>query len=185
MGAASLSTAGLQALFDVAAAIGARPEWLYKLIHFETAGTFDPLIRNYAGSSGRGLIQFMDATAKGLGYAGSADLVDRHPTVEGQLRGPVLAYFKTMGMPYKTPQDLYMTVFLPKYRKAAADTVIYQGEPEKQATFRRYNPGIKTVGDYVRKVEGKIPEIGGWVPVAAAGLVGLVLLKILGAKKNA
>src|SRR5690625_4614109 len=43
------------------------PSWLMACMAFESARTFRPDIRNAAGSGATGLIQFMPATARGLG----------------------------------------------------------------------------------------------------------------------
>ena len=140
------------ALRDVAARLGVPTDWLAAVIHFETAGTWNPQIKN-PNSSARGLIQFLDRTAQDLGYSSAVDLVTKHPTIESQLRGPVLKYFLKMGPPFKTKQELWFSVFLPKYKRASLDTVIYHDDPAKQAAFRRANPGIRTVGDYYHKLE--------------------------------
>jgi len=50
----------------VAQRIGVDPNDLASIISFETSGTFSPSIKN-PNSSGTGLIQFMEKTAKGLG----------------------------------------------------------------------------------------------------------------------
>jgi hypothetical protein len=134
---------------EVAKAAGiANPEWLSNVISFETGGTWSTTIKNPL-SSGRGLIQFINDTARWLGYADSLDLVNRNPTVEAQLRGPVLQYFKKMRPSgYPTEQSVYMGVFYPKYMSAPltkafpADTVAS-------------NPGIRIVADYVAKVRLK------------------------------
>lgn len=147
-----LSPSELQALNDVAGKLGVPPNWLAAVINFETAGTWNPQIKN-PNSSARGLIQFLDATAKRMGYESALDLVTKHPTIESQLRGPVLKYFLGIAPKFKSKQDLWFAVFLPRYRSSPHDTVIYAEDPAKQAVFRRANPGVVTVGDYYRKLE--------------------------------
>lgn len=165
------------ALRDVAAALGVPPGWLYAVINFETAGTWDPAIKN-PRSSARGLIQFMDATAQGMGYRDSADLVTKHPTIEAQLRGPVLKYFQPW-KPFHTEQEFYFSVFLPKYRRASLDTVIFENAPDTQAKFRAANPGIKTVGDYYHKLRAAFAKVsGGKPPGTALGAVALLALAV-------
>jgi len=148
----NLSPLEIEALRSVATRLGVRPDWLAAVINFETAGTWNPQIKN-PHSSARGLIQFIDATAKDLGYASALDLVQKHPTIESQLKGPVLKYFLRQGGKFGTKQELWFAVFLPKYKKAPLDTVIFAEDLAKQAAFRRANPGIKTVGDYYHKLE--------------------------------
>lgn len=179
-----LSLSQVGALLEVAARLDVPAEWLYRIIDFESAGTWDPKIRNKAGSSARGLIQFMDSTAKGMGYAGgSAQLVEEHPTVESQLLGPVYRYLSTW-KPFKDRKDFYFSIFLPKYRKSALTTVIYADEPARQALFRRQNPGIKTVGDYYARVQGLVNKAAaaagsGAVVIVALGIVAVVAYRAL------
>ncbi|MDH5823441.1 LysM peptidoglycan-binding domain-containing protein [Luteimonas sp. RD2P54] len=56
--------AGVEAMAE---RLGAQPEHLLAVMSFETGGSFDPGQRNMAGSGATGLIQFMPATARGLG----------------------------------------------------------------------------------------------------------------------
>lgn len=137
----------------VANMLQVNPNYLYRLIKFES--NFKPNAKN-PYSSARGLIQFIDSTAKGMGYASSADLVAQHPTIEEQLQGPVFAYLNQYA-PFPTEQSLYMSVFYPKARNWA----LSQPFPEY---VRKVNPGIKTVGDYVNKVRRK----GGNIIIQAA-----------------
>lgn len=182
-GPVNLSAADLDALKYVAEKLGVPTDWLTAVINFETAGTWNPRIKNPL-SSGRGLIQFMDATSRALGYRDSLDLVAKHPTIQSQLRGPVLKYFQQWKEPAKDKQDFYFRVFLPEMRKAPLDTVIYAGQPVKQAAFRKANPGIETVGDYYRKLESRFAKFqetakkGGGIVVALA-IIGLFLGRFL------
>lgn len=145
--------------------------WLVNLIRFETAGTFDPKIKN-PGSSARGLIQFMDATAKDLGYADSLDLVERNPTVSGQLLGPVREYLDRY-RPFPTEQSLYMSVFYPRARDWPLDA-------EFPAWVRNANPGIRTVRDYVDKVRRSGGSVGGLMLAAFIVAAATILLKTRG-----
>lgn len=132
------------ALQDVAAALGVAPDSLKKLIAFESG--FNPSATNkFTGA--RGLIQFMPATARSLGFKDANDLVDRFPDAEGQLRGPVLQYLKKFA-PFNSAQSLYMAVFYPAFRDVPPDTVFSD-------SVKKVNPGISTVQDYINKVEKK------------------------------
>jgi hypothetical protein len=124
--------------------IGVDKEWLWNLINFESG--WNPKIKNPL-SSARGLIQFMDSTAQELGYYNSQDLIDKNPTIESQLWGPVWKYLKQY-MPFNTEQSLYMAIFYPKARTWSLDT-------EFPDSVKKVNPGIVTVGDYVNKVRKK------------------------------
>ena len=61
-------------MIDVAIRLGVNPDHLMACMAFETGpkSRFLPSARNAAGSSGTGLIQFMAATAKGLGTTTTA-----------------------------------------------------------------------------------------------------------------
>jgi len=169
----------LQALKDVASRLKVPPAWLAAVINFETAGTWDPQIKN-PNSTARGLIQFLDKTAQGLGYESALDLVQKHPTIESQLRGPVLKYFLKAGGNFPTKQALWFTVFLPRYKNAPMGTVIYADDLAKQAQFRRANPGIKTVGDYYHKLE-KLFEGAkiNLIPAVAILAIGFVVIRVI------
>lgn len=165
-----------------ASRIGVDPSWLAGLIEFESGGRWDPAIRN-PYSSARGLLQWLDATARGLGYASSLDLVSRNPTIDAQLRGPVVAYLAPLG-PFPSLQSLAMAVFYPAFRTAPADTVF-------PSNVRAANPGIRTVADYVSKVAAKIvpwpggaapspaPIVPSWALLIGALLAAAVLVSVL------
>lgn len=137
-----------EAIIQVSRQLGiTNPEWLVKLIGFETADTYDPMKKNPT-SSARGLIQFMDSTARDMGYRDSLELVTRYPAFVSQLYYPVEIYLRTY-RPFPTETSLYMAVFYPKYRKAPMN----QQFPDR---VQRANPGIRTVGDYVSKVSRRM-----------------------------
>lgn len=73
----------------MAGRLDTQPEYLLAVMSFETGGSFAPDQRNFAGSGATGLIQFMPATARGLGT--STDALAQMNSVE-QLRF-VEAYF--------------------------------------------------------------------------------------------
>lgn len=150
-----------QIIQEVAKFLNVNWEWLYNLINFETAGTFSPSVKN-PRSSARGLLQFRDSTARKMGFRDSLDLVNKYPSFEGQMWGPVVQYLKPM-RPFPTEQSLYMAVFRPVNRTSPLDTVF----PEN---VQKVNPGIVTVGDYVSKVNRQKGAVKG------GGLVGLLLI---------
>jgi len=177
---AALTTAQLQALDEVSAKLGMNnPKWLEYLIQYETGGTFNPLEKNPL-SSARGLIQFMNSTAKNMGYRDSLDLVEKHPEFISQLKGPVYEYLKPYA-PYKSEYELNMAVFFPAARKYSPSTSfesiyrdLYGGDWRKHySRFQAGNPGINSPQDYmdrVKKNTGRVPvrEIGGLVAIALA-----------------
>lgn len=157
-----LSNADRAVFYDVAEKLYIRdPQWLIDLVDFETGGTFLPSIKNPL-SSARGLIQFIDSTARDLGYADSLDLVQKNPTITEQMMGPVFDYLRQYS-PYNDEFQLYMAVFFPAARKYTASTPfsrIYQdlygtSWQTKYNNFIRSNPGILAPQDYVNRLKKK------------------------------
>jgi len=147
------------ALDSLAANLGIPSLWLDRLLSFESG--FNPLARNPI-SGARGLIQFTNTTARGMGYASADDLVSKFPSASAQLAGPVFAYLNPL-RPFPTEQSLYMAVFYP----AARNWPLVRAFP---AAVRAVNPGIITVSDYVRRVK-RIPPaaiVAGILLVAGA-----------------
>lgn len=150
MSAPTLTQAQARALAYSAQLLGVPAAWLSDLINFESG--FNPLARNRI-TGARGLIQFMPATAAGMGFPGSRsiadgsptaadNLVEKYPSIESQLE-MVVQYLAPM-KPFPTVQSLNMAVFYPKFRNVAPTTVF----PD---SVQKANPGIKTVADYVRR----------------------------------
>lgn len=129
----------LVAFFDVASDLRvAKPKHLWGLIQFESG--WNPLSKN-PGSSARGLIGFMDSTARYMGFADSSDLIYQYNTIESQLRGPVKQYLGKFS-PFDNDQELYMSVFYPRARN-------WPESQEFPPKVQDANPGIVTVGDYL------------------------------------
>lgn len=124
-------------LLRTARRLGVRPTWLANLIHFESQ--WNPQAKNpWSGASG--LIQFMPATARGLGTTVEAlrgmTAAQQWPYVE--------AYLRPFRGKLKTQHDLFMAVFYPK--------AIGRGPDYRfSARVAAQNPGIFTAGDYTRK----------------------------------
>jgi hypothetical protein len=164
-------------IVKVCKALDIPPEWLYKLISFESH--WDPLAKagipfnkakvdagTEAPRFARGLIQFIDSTARDLGYTSADNLVERNPTIDDQLMFPVLQYLKKYA-PFPTEQSFYLSVFYPAARNWPASKVF----PD---SVRAANPGIKCPADYVNKVKGGNSTV--FVAIAA----GLLFVKIAG-----
>ena len=124
---------------------GVKPETLVGIIQNESG--WNPTIHNPT-SSAKGLIQFMDATAKGMGYASSQDLVNQYPDIDSQLDGPVRDYY-ALYRPYNSDAAFILATFYPAWRNKPLDTVM----PDN---VRAANPGLDTLGDYVSRVQKKI-----------------------------
>lgn len=142
---AMLSSSEAAALATASGALGIPSDWLFAAINHESH--WRPDIKN-PRSSARGLLQWIDSTAKGLGYAGSADLVAKNPTIESQLLGPVVAYLKQYS-PIQSLDDLGAVIFYPSYRGRLDDPL-----PDSVQTA---NPGIVTLRDYTRKYLSSTP----------------------------
>lgn len=159
------------ALNEVSQELGIKPADLRALISFESS--WNPAAKN-PKSSARGLLQFIDSTAKGLGYKDSADLVAKNPTAEAQLLGPVRKYLKQY-TPFPSPQSLYMAVFYPAAR-------YWEPSREFPEKIKKVNPGIKTPLDYVKYVQRRIntkkKTLGG------LGAVVFVLAAVIILKKD-
>lgn len=97
-------------LIRVAGVIGTTPDNLMACLAFESGETFRPDVRNAAGSSAVGLIQFMPDTAKFLGTSTEALAA---MTAEAQL-----AYVEKYFLPYAGRlaelDDLYMAILWPR-----------------------------------------------------------------------
>lgn len=91
--------------------IGLNADNLMCCMAFETGQTFDPAKKNLAGSSGTGLIQFMRATAEGMG---TTTALLAAMTAEKQL-GWVFKYFKAFGNDFSkwSLEDTYMAILYP------------------------------------------------------------------------
>lgn len=141
--------------------------WVMACIAFESAESFSASVRNQAGSGAVGLIQFMPATARGLGTT-PEDLEDMSATSQ-------LVYVQRYFEPYKdrirSLADMYMAILMPRYIGAAGDAVIFADG----TTAYRQNSGLDansdgkiTVDEAVDRVRRKLargwqPEFGGFV----------------------
>lgn len=133
-----VSSSLAQEIVNVATRLGFDPAWLANLINFETGGTFSPNAKN-PYSSATGLIQFMEATAKGLGTT-TTQLAKMSAV---QQMAYVEKYLKPYAGRIREPVDLAMAVFYP--------AAIGKGEGYTfSAAVQKVNPGIKTAGDYLR-----------------------------------
>lgn len=175
-----LSTRDYHTFHSVASKLRIKnPEWLVDLVNFESG--FNPKATNLAGSGAKGLIQFMPPTARGLGYADSQDLINKHPTIKSQLEGPVYRYLKPYA-PFNTEAELYLAVFLPVARKYPTSTPfskIYNDHygssgPSRYKVFERQNPGIKTPQDYINFVKKK--KVVRIVVKGGIGLIGVFMI---------
>lgn len=127
--------------------------WLMACIAFESGESFSAGVRNAAGSGAVGLIQFMPATARGLGTTteGLAGM-----SAESQLTY-VRAYFRPYARRIQSLSDMYMAILLPKYIGTAEGTVLFSGTG---ASYRQ-NAGLDA------NTDGKITKGEATARVAA------------------
>jgi len=124
-------------------------KWLDVIMYSESR--YSPDIKNPSARA-FGLIQFTPIAALELGYyriessgkkVGMPEqIVERFPTFEKQLYGPVLEYYKRNKPPYPTLQSLALATFFPAYRDKPVNTIF----PE---WVRSANPGLNTPADYL------------------------------------
>jgi hypothetical protein len=106
---------------------------------FESGETFSPSIKNAAGSGATGLIQFMPATANGLGT--TTDVLAKM-TAEQQL-DYVKKYFQPYASRIRSLSDMYMAILLPKYVGQSDVSVLFT---EGTVSYRQ-NAGLDANSD--------------------------------------
>lgn len=180
----TLTPSQADSVLNAASKLGVdNPQWLFDLIALESG--FDPMAEN-PRSSAKGLIQFLDSTARSLGYTSSLDLITKHPSVESQMAGPVIDYLQQWA-PYDSEYDLYMAVFFPAARNYAPETPfktifkdLYGASADKRYNeFTAANPGIETPQDYFNLIKkNSAPDI---FTKKTSLAVGLTVAALLGA----
>lgn len=93
----------------IGARLGINPDFLMACMAFETGRTFDPAIRNAAGSGAVGLIQFMPQTAAALGTC-TGDLAAMSACQQLIF---VEKYFYPWKGRLRTLSDVYMAILWP------------------------------------------------------------------------
>lgn len=120
--------------------LGIDPNWLMAIMNFESAGTFSASVTNPIGAFG--LIQFMPATAKGLGTTSSGL---KSMTAVNQL-DYVYKYF----LPYKGKInnyiDAYFAVFFP-LAIGKDDNWVIQTKGISSSIIAKQNPAFDTNKD--------------------------------------
>lgn len=95
--------------------------YLMACMAFESGETFSPTVVNAAGSGAVGLIQFMPATLKEMGY--TVEQAKKMTAV--QQLDLVEKYFRPYYKRTKTLSDMYMAILMPKYIGASEFTAIF------------------------------------------------------------
>jgi LAS superfamily LD-carboxypeptidase LdcB len=126
-------------------------EWLCNLMNHESAGTFNPAIKNSIGATG--LIQFLTSTAKSLGtttsalaslsFQGQLEWVDKYlDGWKSTWKKRKLMNGDKVNDNFQQP-DLFMTIFYP--------AAIGKPNFEFPSNVSKANGGIKTPMDYAKK----------------------------------
>jgi len=173
-GLVALPDADKLALVGAAEAIGLDPDWLATIIQFESGGSFSPSKKNAAGSGATGLIQFMPATAEGLGT--TTDALAAMSFAE-QLEY-VKRYFQPWASRIKSLDDAYLAVLYPAFIGRADDAVLGASGStiyEQNKGFDRDGKGYITKADItqtIRNVAASAPgrvEVPGTPPDTGGG----------------
>lgn len=109
-------------VIDITARLRVSPDYLMACMAFETGETFDPAIKNAAGSGAVGLIQFMPNTARALGTTVEA--------LAGMTALEQLDYVEKYFKPYRgklnTLEDVYMAILYPAAIGKPASHVLFK-----------------------------------------------------------
>jgi len=155
-------TAFQEGVTELAKKYNVPEDYLYAVMSFESGGTFDPGMKNMAGSGATGLIQFMPETARGLGTSTEA-LANMTRTEQLQY---VDKYFSGTLRKGGSLSDVYMSVLLPAAVGKGEDFVLF-GEGGAYGGARAYeqnkgldanNDGKITKGEATAKVRAHLPE---------------------------
>jgi hypothetical protein len=126
-------------------------DFLMAAMAFESAGTFSASVPNAAGSGAVGLIQFMPATARGLGTS-TAALAAMSATQQ-------LDYVRLYFLPYSgrlhTLEDVYMAILYPAAIGKGASHVLFSSGTTayaQNAGLDTNKDGSVTVGEAAAKV---------------------------------
>lgn len=139
---------------EIAKKLNFNPNWLMGVIDVESAGTFKPNIQNPT-TGATGLIQFMPATAKGLGTTISA--------LKAMSATQQLYYVEKHLTPYlrnlKNPRfiDVYLAVLLPSFVGKNYDTVIPKWVSDANPLFRVTGKSNYTIRDVENYYKSKYP----------------------------
>ena len=133
------------AVTGTAQRLGISESALYAVMDFETGGSFNPGIKNAAGSGATGLIQFMPSTAEGLGT--TTDALSRMSRAE-QMQY-VERYLSNKVKPGMGAADVYMSVLFPAAVGKPDDFVLFGNGAMSGFTGIAYdqNAGLDLNGD--------------------------------------
>ncbi len=143
-----------QKVQKIANNLGTKPEYLMASMAFETGGTFDPCIKNAAGSGATGLIQFMPKTA--IGLKTTTDDLCKMTRVEQ------LDYVEKHFLPKKgklnTLNDVYLTILYPDAVGKGDEYILFKEGTKayiQNAKLDTNRNGEITAGEAVSKVASR------------------------------
>lgn len=143
----------------IAGRLGVPADDLMACMAWETGRTFNPAVRNMAGSGATGLIQFMPSTARALGTTTDALAA---MSAERQL-DYVEAYFQPYRGRLRDLGDLYMAILWPR-GIGQPDSYVLWDKASRPTTYRQ-NAGIDidrdgriTRGEALTKIRGLLAE---------------------------
>lgn len=132
------------------------PNWLMTCMAWESGRSFRPDVKNMAGSGATGLIQFMPATARGLGTT-----VEKLAamTAEDQLN-VVWKYFKPYAGRLRSLADVYMSILWPAAVGKPDDFALFTGgiAYRQNAGLDVNRDGRVTKREAAAKVAALLPE---------------------------
>ncbi|WP_113636105.1 transglycosylase SLT domain-containing protein [Nubsella zeaxanthinifaciens] len=144
------------ALDAMAKRLGIPVEWICDVMYIESG--FKPTAKN-PNSSASGLIQFMEATAKGLGTTTAAILkmtnVQQIPYVERYFKGQIASAGKPRDW-----FDTYCLVFYPVWVKAADTATLSQAAYKANSYIDLNKDGKVTKAEFRQWASSKLPKGG-------------------------
>lgn len=159
-----------EALWDTASRLGLNPSYLAAVIGFETAYTYSPAVQN-PYTKATGLIQFMPATAKGLGTS-IEDLKQLDPIAQLGFVERYFAPYAAKILRYDRPVDYYLAVFYPAFLGRSYNDAVFT-EPSvgytQNAGLDSDHDGKITVGDLGATIDKVVNEARGRPPIPLAG----------------
>jgi len=146
------------------------PSALMACMHFESAGTFSPTIRNKAGAYYFGLIQFGKDAAKDLGTT-VEDLIKLSQLEQLEWVFKYFEMWMRRGKKYTRLEDFYLTIFYPAAVGKKPDEVLFRKDGSTPLEIKSYvqnkgfdfnNDGMITVGEintrlYTTYYDGMLP----------------------------
>ncbi|MCP9495542.1 MAG: penicillin-insensitive murein endopeptidase [Pyrinomonadaceae bacterium MAG19_C2-C3] len=154
-GSANVTEEFKDRVMQIADSLGTNPNYLMAVMSFESGATFSPSIKNAAGSGAVGLIQFMPATARGLGTTTDKLAL---MTAEQQLDF-VAKYFAPFRGRLKTIEDTYMAVLFPAAIGRGSDHVLFKRGTrvyDQNRGLDHDRDGLITVGEAADKVRARL-----------------------------